>query len=321
MLFKQMIAFVALAFGTSITAAQQYPTRAVRIIIPFSAGGGIDVLVREIAADLTPKWGQPVIPDNRVGAGGNIGAEAVAKSPPDGYTLLAGINQTFAANRYLYKSLPYDPERGFVPITLMAQIEQFLLAHPSVTAMDLRELVAAARREPGKLSYGSWGRGSQPQLVYEMLNKKESLDLLHVPYKGVAPLLTALISGEILLTVGSSGVAGTLLKAGRLKALAIAGKRRSPQFPAVPTTAELGYPYVQSSIWFGLFAPAGTPPAIVDKIGADVRAIMRTPAFAERQAAKGLDVVASTPQDLAATIRAEVTSVGEMIRAAGIQAE
>ena len=321
MLFRQIIACAALAVGTSIAAAQQYPTRVVKVIVPFTAGGGIDVFVREIAADLTPKWGHAVIIENRAGASGNLGTEAAAKSPPDGYTLLAGINQTFAANRFLYKSLPYDPEHGFVPITQMTQIDMFLLAHPSVQAMDLRELVALARREPGKLTYGSFGSGSQPQLVYEMLKKKEGLGLLHVPYKGIAPILTALVSGEILLTVGSSSVAGTLLKAGRLKALAIAGKRRSPQFPGVPTTAELGCPYVLASIWFGLFAPAGTPPAIVEKIGADVRAIMRTPAFAERQAAKGLDVVASTSQDLAATIREEVTSVGEMIRAAGIRAE
>ena len=322
MLFRQIIAFVALAFSTSFAAAQEYPARVVMIIVPFSAGGGLDVFTRRLAADLTAKWGRAVIIENRLGAGGNLGAEAAAKSPPDGYTLLSSVNTAFTANRYLYKSLPYDPQHSFAPITLMVQIDQFLLAHPSVPAMDLRELVAAARREPGKLSYGSWGSGSQPQLVYEMLNKKEGIDLLHVPYKGVAPVLTAVISGEVLLTVGSSGVAGALLNAGRLKALAIAAKRRSPQFPGVPTTAELGYPYVQSSIWFGLFAPAGTPPAIVEKIGADVRAILSTPAYAERQGTSaGMDVVASTPEDLAARIREETTSVGEMIRAAGIQAE
>ena len=229
MLFRQIIACAALAVGTSIAAAQQYPTRVVKVIVPFTAGGGIDVFVREIAADLTPKWGHAVIIENRAGASGNLGTEAAAKSPPDGYTLLAGINQTFAANRFLYKSLPYDPEHGFVPITQMTQIDMFLLAHPSVQAMDLRELVALARREPGKLTYGSFGSGSQPQLVYEMLKKKEGLGLLHVPYKGIAPILTALVSGEILLTVGSSSVAGTLLKAGRLKALAIAGKRARPR--------------------------------------------------------------------------------------------
>ena len=322
MLFKQIIAFIALAVCISIAAAQQYPVRLVKIIVPFPPGGGIDVLVRAIAVDLTTKWGHPVIIENRAGAGGNIGAEAAAKSPPDGYILMASVNLTFTANPYLYNSLPYDPEHSFAPITLMVQSDQFLLAHPSVPAMDLRELVALARREPGKLTYGSYGRGSQPQLVYEMLNKKDGLDLLHVPYKGIAPLLTALIAGEVLLATGSSGVAGTLLKAGRLKALAIAGNSRSPEFPGVPTTAEIGYPYVQASIWYGLFAPARTPPAIIEKIGTDVRAILTTPAFAERHAkSKGLDVVASTPQDFAAAILQEKTLTRDMIRAAGIQPE
>lgn len=322
MLSRLIVAAAALALGISIAAAQQYPTRVAKIIIPFPPGGGIDVLVRAIAVDLTARWGHAVIIENRAGAGGNIGAEAAAKSPPDGYTLMASVNLTFTASGYLYKSLPYDPEHSFAPITLMVQSDQFLLAHPSVSAMDLRELVTLARREPGKLTYGSFGRGSQPQLVYEFLNKKEGLDLLHVPYKGIAPLLTALTAGEVLLATGSSAVAGELLKAGRLKALAISGKRRSPKFPGVPTTAELGYPYVQASIWYGLFAPAGTPPAIVEKIGTDVRAILKTPAFAERHAeSKGLDVVASTPQDLAAAILAEKTLTLEMIRAAGIQPE
>lgn len=322
MLFRKIIALTALAVCSSIAAAQEYPNRVVKIIVPFSAGGGLDVFTRTLAAELSAKWKQPIIIENRLGAGGNIGAEAVAKSPPDGYTLLSTVNTALTANRYLYKSLPYDPDRSFAPISLMVQIDQFLLAHPSVPAADLRELVAGARREPGKLSYGSWGNGTQPQLVYETLNKKESIDLLHVPYKGVAPVLTAVTSGEVALTVGSSGVAGGLLKAGRLKALAIAAKRRSPEFPEVPTTAELGYPYVQSWIWFGLFAPAGTPQAIVEKINADVRAILTAPAFAERQGtSKGMDVVASTPQDLAARIREETASAGEMIRAAGIQAQ
>lgn len=322
MLFRQIIACAALAFGISIAAAQQFPTRLVKIVVPFPPGGGVDVLARAIAVDLATKWGQAVIIENRVGAGGSLGAQAAAQSQPDGHTLLASVNQIFTANPYLYKSLPYDPEHSFAPITLMVQSDQFLLAHPSVSAMDLRELVTLAHRQPGKLTYGSYGSGSQPQLVYEFLNKKEGLDLLHVPYKGIAPLLTALTAGEVMLATGSSSVAGTLLKAGRLKALATAGKLRSPEFPGVPTTAELGYPYVQASIWYGLFAPARTPPAIVEKIGTDVRAILKTPAFAERHAkSRGLEVVASTPQDFAAAILAEKTLTGDMIRAAGIRAE
>lgn len=322
MIFRQTFAFVALALAVSIAAAQQYPNHMVKIIVPFSAGGGVDILIRAVAVELSKQWGQAVIVENRPGASGIVGAEAAARARPDGHTLLATVNQTFTSNRYLYKTLPYDPERSYVPVTLMAQADQFLLAYPSLAAADLRELVTLARREPGKLTYGSWGNGSQPQFAFEMLNKKEGLDLLHVPYKGVAPVLTAVTAGEVMLTTGSAGVGGPLLKAGRLKALAIAGKKRSPQFPAVPTTAELGYPYVQASIWYGLFAPDETPAAIVDKIGADVRAILKTPAFTEMHvSSRGLDVVASSSQELAATIREETVLMGEMARAAGVQPE
>jgi tripartite-type tricarboxylate transporter receptor subunit TctC len=312
-----------LAIGIVATAAaQQFPVRPVRFVIPFPPGGGIDVLTRAVAADLTAKWGQPVIIDNRPGAGSNIGADAVAKSTPDGYTLLATVNQTFTSNRFLYKALPYDPDRGFMPITLMIQSEQFLLAHSAVPAKDLRELVSLAKAQPRKLTYGSFGTGSQPLLIYETLNKREGLDLLHVPYKGIAPTLLALTAGEVNLTVASFGVAGELLKAGRIKPLAIAGKRRDPKFPDVATTAELGYPYLQTSIWYGMFAPAGTAPSIVEKIGNDVRAILRTPAFAEKHiAARGFDLVASTPQELTVVIKEESAIVGDMIRAAGVQPE
>jgi tripartite-type tricarboxylate transporter receptor subunit TctC len=302
--------------------AQQYPVHPIRVVVPFPQGGGIDVLVRALAGELTAKWGQPVIIDNRAGAGGNIGVEAVAKATPDGYTLLATVNQTFTSNRFLYKTLSYDPDRSFVPVTLMVQSDHFLLAHPSVPARDMRELVALAKRQPGKLTYGSFGNGSQPQLVYETLNKREGLDLLHVPYKGIAPLMLAVTAGEVNLATGSAGVAGELIRAGRVKALAIAGKRRAAQFPDVPTTAEAGFPQVQASIWYGLFAPAGTPSAIVEKVGDDVRALLRTPAFADKQAtARGLDVVASTSHELAAAIKEETATVGEMIRAADVKAE
>jgi tripartite-type tricarboxylate transporter receptor subunit TctC len=318
--FIAAVFFALLPFANAF--AQPYPAHPVRIVVPFPPGGGIDVLVRALAGELTAKWGQPVIIDNRAGAGGNIGVEAVAKSAPDGYTLLATVNQTFTSNRFLYKTLPYDPDRSFVPVTLMVQSDHFLLAHPSVPAKDLRELVALAKRQPGKLTYGSFGNGSQPQLVYETLNKREGLDLLHVPYKGIAPLMLAITAGEVNLATGSAGVAGELIRAGRVKALAIAGKRRAAQFPDVPTTAEAGFPYVQASIWYGLFAPAGTPAAAVEKVGDDVRALLKTPAFAEKQAtARGLDVVASTSHELAAAIKEEAVTVGEMIRAADVKAE
>jgi tripartite-type tricarboxylate transporter receptor subunit TctC len=321
--FAVVGALLALALGLPSGAlAQSYPSRPVRIVIPFPPGGGIDVLVRAVSERLAARWGQAVIVDNRPGAGSLIGAEAVAHAAPDGYTLMATVNQTFTANRFLYKSLPYDPDRSFAPITLMLQSDHFLLAHPAVPAKNLRELVALAAKPEAKLNYGSFGSGSQPQLVYEGLNQKEKLQLVHIPYKGIAPLLQALTGGEVQLTTGSAGVAGPLLKAGRIKALAIAGKRRSPQFPDVPTTAEQGQPQLLASIWYGLFAPAGTPSDIVERIGSDVREILSQPAFAEQHArSKGLDVVGSTAQEVTATIRDETQAVGALIRAAGVQPE
>lgn len=306
----------------AIAGAQTFPAKPVRVVVPFPPSGGIDLLVRALGPELTAKWGQPVIVENRVGAGGNIGAEAVAKAPADGYTLLATVNQTFTSNRYLYKELPFDPDRSFVPVTIMVQSDQYLLAHPSVPAANLKDLVALAKKEPGKLTYGSFGIGSQPQLAFETLKKREGIDLLHVPYKGIGPLITAITAGEVMVTTGSASVAGELMKGGRLKPLAIGGRRRAAQFPDVPTTAEQGYPYLQVSIWYGLFAPAGTPPAVLDRIGDDVRALLKTPAFAEKHAtARGLDVVANTPREALQVIKDESALVGEMIRAANVQPE
>ena len=323
MLSSNRVAGALVVLGLFTTAlAQTFPARPVRIVNPFPAGGGIDAVVRALGVELNAKWGQPVVVENRAGAGGNIGAEAVARSAADGYTLLASVNQAFSANRFLYRNLGYDPDKSFAPITLMVQNDQFFLAHPSLRARDLREAIELARREPGTLSYGSFGIGSQPHLAFSLINRRQGTDLLHVPYKGIAPLMSAVTAGEVMLATGTSGVAGELMKAGKLKGLAIAGKQRSRLFPAVPTTAELGYPELQVSIWFGLFAPAGTPQAIVDRIGDDVRAILKSPAFIERHlAARGYDVVASSAAELAAAIREETAAVAEMIKAAGVVPE
>ena len=315
-------ALTAAALAPCVALAQAFPSRPVRIMVPFPPGGGIDVLVRALSVELSSRLGQPVIVENRAGASGNIGADAVAKSPADGHTLLASVNQVFTSNRFLMKSMPFDPDKAFAPVTLMVQSDQYLVAHPSVPARDFRELVALARREPGKVVYGSFGVGSQPQLAFETVKKREGVDLLHVPYKGVAPLITAITAGEVMLTTGSGSVAGELLRAGKLRALAIAGTRRSAQFPDVPTTAEQGFPYLQVSIWYGLFAPAGTPPAALERIGDEVRALLRTPAFAERHVTgRGLEVVASSARDLARVVQDESAIAAEMIRAANVQAE
>jgi tripartite-type tricarboxylate transporter receptor subunit TctC len=319
-LSKHLIAALLALGAMAPSFADQYPSKAVTVIVPFPPGGGIDVMIRAVAAELSAKWGKPVIIENKGGAGTLIGAEAVARATPDGYTLLATIDQTMVANRFLYQKLPYDADKSFLPITLMAESDHMILANPAVPAKDLRELVALAKREKGKLNFGSFGDGSQPVLVYGLLNKREGLDITHVPYRGVSPLMIATVAGEVQLATASASVAGELLKAKRIKALATAGKTRSPQFPDVPTTAEQGYPYLRSSVWYGLFAPAGTPPEIIKKINADVTAILKTPAFAERNGtSKGLQVVASSPKEFSDRIREDVATTGEMVRAANIK--
>lgn len=313
---------LALGLAPAAQAQQGYPNKPVTIIVPYAPGGGVDVMIRAVAADLTQKWGKAVIVENKAGAGTLIGAEFVARAAPDGYTLLATVDQTIVANRFLYKKLPYDPDKSFAPITLMAESDHFLIAKNALPVNDLRELVALARREKGKLNYGSYGDGSQPMLVYSLLNQRENLDILQVPYKGIAPAITATIAGEVDLVTGSAGVAGELLRGKRIKALAIAGKKRSPQFPDVPTTAEQGYPYLRATVWYGLLAPAATPPEIVNKINAEVTAILKNPAFAERQVtSRGLTLVADSPKEFAARIQEDAASTQEMVRAAKIVAQ
>jgi tripartite-type tricarboxylate transporter receptor subunit TctC len=315
---------VALLPGVgSATAAlaQSYPSHLVRFIVPFPPGGGVDLVIRAAAQQLSSQWGTQVIVENRAGAGGTIGTEAVSRATPDGYTLLATVNQTITTAPYLFKSLQYDPSK-LTPVTLMVQSDNFVLANPAVPANNLRELVDLVRNEPKKWTYGSFGRGSQPQLLFEYLNKKEGLDLLHIPYNGISPLLIAMISGQVSLTTGSAGVAGEFLRAGKLKALAIAGKKRSAQFPDVPTTEEAGFGYLQSSIWYAVFAPPGTPAEIVKKIGSDLRTILHDPNFVEHQiTSKGLDPIASTPEELAEIVRPETAELKTMIDAAKIQPE
>jgi tripartite-type tricarboxylate transporter receptor subunit TctC len=319
---RTFIASSASAIALPGFAQGGFPSKLVRIVVPFPAGGGIDVMIRAIGQELSQKWGQPVVVENKAGAGSLIGADYVARQPADGHTLLATVNQTFTSNRYLYKSLPYDPDRSFVPVIEMVESEQFILAASTVAAKDLKEFVALAKKDPAKYPYGSFGPGTQPHLAFATLAKRENMDLTHVPYKGIAPLMTALAAGEVAVSTGSGSVAGALMQAGKMKPLAITSKQRSPLYPNVPTAQEQGYGYLNASIWYGLFAPAGTPQAVVEKINADVRALLRDPAFAEKNAtSRNLTVVAGTAQQFAAVIREEVAVVAEMIRAADVKPE
>jgi tripartite-type tricarboxylate transporter receptor subunit TctC len=307
---------------TDVSRAQTWPAKPIRIVVPFAPGGGVDVVTRAVAAELSKKWNEAIYVDNKAGAGSLIGAEDVAKAPPDGYTLLATINPTLVGNRFLYRKLPYDPDKSFEPITMMVIADQLLLATGSLPANTLQEVVALARKEPGKLAYGSYGLGSQPNLLYETIKAKEGIDLLHVPYKGITPNLTALAAGEVSLGSGTVAVASALIASGRIKPISVAGAHRLPQFPNVPTTVEQGFPYAVTSIWYALFAPAGTPAGILDRIRNDVRAVLIDPKFAEMQlTSKGLTVVGGDRAQLRTAIKEEISLAAEQVKAAGVKPE
>lgn len=322
-MLKNFTIALAMAAAAIATAhADTYPDRPVTVIVPFAPGGGIDVLTRAIAAKLETRWGKPVIIQNKAGAGTLIGTSYVARSAPDGYTLLATINQTMVGNRYLYKKLPYDPDKSFEPITMMVKAEQLIVANKDLPVKTLKDVVALARQKPHTLNYGSYGNGSQPHLLFSTINEHEHLQLTHIPYNGITPNLRALAAGDVQLASGSAAVITPLVQSGKIKPIAVAGSERSSQYPDVSTTTEQGFPYAQISIWYALFAPAGTPAAIVSDIRKAVQTVLADPEFVKQQvSSKGLNVVAGDGSQLANTIRQESKDTKAMIKAAGVVAE
>jgi tripartite-type tricarboxylate transporter receptor subunit TctC len=321
--------FVSLAAGCALALAslgahaqQPYPSRPVTIVVPFAPGGGIDVLVRAMAPRLTERWKQPIVVENKAGAGLNIGTSQVARAPGDGYTLLATVNQTMVGNRFLYKNLPYDPDKSFEPITMMVKADQLIVANAKLPANSLKDVVELARKKPGTLNYGSFGNGSQPHLLFSVINDREKIGLTHIPYNGITPNLTALAAGDVQLGAASAGVIAPLVQAGKIKPIAVAGDAPVAQFPKVTTTTEQGFPYAKVSIWYGLFAPAGTPPEVVNQIRAAVHDVLSDPKFVEQQVtARGLNVVAGDGKQLREAIAKESESTAAMIKAAGVVAE
>jgi tripartite-type tricarboxylate transporter receptor subunit TctC len=303
-------------------AAQAWPEKAVRIVVAYPPGGGIDVMARQVAEKLTARWGQTVLVENRPGANTIIAADAVAKAPADGHTVLMTTDATFSINPHLYARLPYDAERDFVPVTMLVLLQQLLVAHPSLPADTLPDLIKLARTKPGGIRYATYGSGSQPHLSGEMLKYKAGIDLLHVPYKGISLAVPAVIAGEVELTF--SGIASSMgpLKGGRLKPIAIGGAQRSPLLPQVPTFAELGYPEVETHAWFGLFVPAGSPRAAIEKIYNDTKRVIEEPDFRQKQLVdKGYEVVGSNPAEFAAYIRQDRESRGRAVKISGAKAE
>jgi len=310
----------AFALVPALVLAQAWPSKPVKIIVPFAAGGATDVVARLLAQKLTDVWGQSIVVENKLGAGGNIGADAVAKAAPDGYTLLLTSGAIVTASQHMYKNMPFDPEKDLLPITNVATGPQMIAVSPSVPARDLRELIAYAKANPGKVNYGSAGIGSQTHLAAENLAYAAGLDLTHVPYKGEAAALTDLMGGQIQMATPNFAAAVALAKDGKIRALAVTSKERNPQMPDLPSASDT-LPGFESAGWFGLMAPAGTPREIVEKVQRDSTAIIRSEEFRARLAQLGMEPVGNTPAEFAAAIKSQSARWAVVIKERNIKVD
>lgn len=321
MKLRRHLATALLACLPLIAAAQgDFPNKAIRIVVPFPPGGATDAAARLVATKMSEKWGQPVVVDNRAGAGGNVGSDLVAKSAPDGYTLVMGVTGSHAINTSLYSRMPYDPVADFVAISQVAVVPNVLVVHPSVPAQSLAELVALARREPGKLNYASLGNGTAAHLGMEMLKSAAGIDIAHVPYKGSAPAVSDLLAGQVQVMVDGLPSALPHVKAGKLRAIALTSLHRSPALADLPTIAET-YPGFYADAWSGLFAPKGTPQAVVDKLSAEVQRILQMPEVREKLVALGAEPVGSTQAEFNAHVRREIDKWARVVKASGARVD
>ena len=311
---------VAVLLSAVSAGAQDYPARPVRMVVPYAPGGPVDIVARITANKLSESLGQQFVVDNRAGAGGNIALEVVARSTPDGYTLLVGANGTNAINPSLYKNMPVDPGRDLAPISMVASSAMILVVHPSLPASNVKELIALARAKPGAVTCASSGSGSTAHLSGELFKSMARIDLLHVPYKGAAPALTDLVGGQVQSMI--TGVSSTLpyVKAGRLKALGVSSEKRQPLLPDVPSIAEQ-LPGYEVNTWYGVFAPAGAPRPLVDKLNRTLVQIFGTPDAQARLAAVGADAHTNTPDQFAQAIARERAKWAKIVKESGARAE
>jgi len=301
------------------STAQDYPNRTIRIIVPFTPGGATDVVTRIVAQKLSEQTGRQVVTDNRGGAGGIVGAEAVAKAPPDGYTLVMGTSGTHAINVSLYPKLPYDPVKDFAPVTRTAVLPSMILAHPSVPATNVRELIAIAKKNPGQLTYAS--SGSAQYLTGALFTSMAQIDMLHVPYKGGGQAMPAQLGGEVALSF--STVVSSLLhiRSGRLCGLAVTSAKRTPAAPEFPTVAESGLPGYEAVSWYGVLAPAGTPRDIVTRLNTEVVRALKLPEVRQLMLAQGAEPVSESPEQFAALIKSDIAKWGDVVRKSGAKAD
>ncbi len=317
---RMLIAACLAAAPIPSACAQDYPSRPITLVVPYPPGGGNDLIARIVAAQMSPALGQPIVVENRGGAGGTIATRQVAHAAGDGYILLVATS-SLAINPSIYQNVGYDPRRDFSAIGMMAVSQNVLLVHPSVEAMSVAELIARAKVAPGKLTFASTGGGNSVQLAAELFASMVDIKLTQVPYKGNAPALTDLLGGHVDIMFSPLPAAVGLVQDNKLRALAVTGARRSPLFPALPTIAEAGLPGYESELHYGIVAPAGVPRPIVDKLNAALRAALAVPEVAQRLATDGAEVAASTPEAYAADIAAEEAKWSPIVRKAGIKAE
>ncbi len=318
-LFRSLLC-VALLIGTAHAQQAAYPSKSIRFILPFPPGGPTDLLGRIVAQKLAEQLGQPVIADNRGGAGGNLGVGLAAKSPPDGYTVVLS-SPLIALSPSLYLKLDYDPARDLAPISLVAVIQNVMLVHPSVPAKTLKEFIQLARARPGKLNFGSGGTGTTTQLASELLKSLARIDMVHVPYKGTGVALIALMSGQVDMLVMAAPAAAPQIHAGKVRALAVLSAQRVVTIANVPTAKEAGVDNFEVPIWYGILAPAGTPRDIINRLNLELNKVVTTPEVRERLTAAGVEPMTNTPEQFASFIKSETVRYAKVIKDAGIKPE
>lgn len=319
---RQIISLAAAAMSLpALAQTSSFPQRPVRIVVPYTTGGSNDVIARLLAQQLQEAWGQPVVVENKPGAAGNIGSSDIAKSAPDGHSLLLTNINIVSMNPGLIANMPFDPQKDFAPISLLGTTALALVVHPSVAANNVRELIDLARKEPGRLNYASSGNGSPQHMSAEMFKAMTKTSLTHIPYRGAAPAVNDLLAGQVQVTVGVVNQLIPHIRAGKLKALGVTSRKRLAQMPDVPTLDEAGVPGYESEIWLGLAAPAATPPAIIEQINQAVRKAMASADVVSKLQSQGIDVVVSSPDQMRQRGLEDLKRWGDIIRTAGIKVD
>jgi tripartite-type tricarboxylate transporter receptor subunit TctC len=320
-IFRLFLILFAACQIAQVTAAEPYPNRLIKLVVPYPAGGGTDTFARPLALQLTSRLGQTVVVDNKGGAGGSIGMEFVARAPADGYTLLLALTPQLAVNGALYEKIPYDPIKSFSPISLIAEAPYLLLVNPTLPVTTTKELLALAKAENGRLTYATSGSGSGAHMAAELLIGMTGIPMTHVPYKGGGPALSDVLAGHVKVLFAPAVSSMQHIQAGRLRAIAITGDKRLSSLPNVPTIAESAVPGYESTVWYAVLAPANTPREIVNRVNAELSQILKDPAFKSMMNVNGIEPLSGTPEALTSHINKEISKWSKVIKSAGIKAE